>query len=113
MEQAVSYQCKVYDKNGRLIKIISPKEMTIRSENKFFEQKSTKRAVARIKCYRDPKFPTSKEKKFFNRFCIVCKKEFFSRHPYTKYCSHECQKVFYINKKALLTKQEPNKNKSQ
>ena len=100
----MSYECRVYDKTGKLIKIVSPKEMTNRSDKILLTQKSTIRAAARIKGYREPKSPDSHEKKFFNRFCIVCKKEFYSRHPYTKYCSHECQKTYYLNKKVILPK---------
>ena len=73
--------------------------MAVRSDKKLFSQKSTLRAKDRINGYREPKSPNPYNTKFFDRNCVVCRKNFVSRHPYTKYCSHECQKDFYLKQK--------------
>ena len=39
------FNCKVFDKNGNLKKIVRSDEMLSEANNIFFEQKSTRRAV--------------------------------------------------------------------
>ena len=102
----MSYECRIYDKNGNLIKILSPKELINRRDERFFRQKSTMTTTARIRSYRDPKPSDSLKQSLFTRFCIACRKEFYSRRPHTKYCTHECQKIFHAEKKVLLSDQK-------
>ena len=95
----MSYECRVYDKKGELIKVLSPKDISSQSDERIFNQKSTITAKARIKGFRELQPPVNPRRKFFNRVCLFCKKEFFPRHPYAKYCSHECQKLLYLQRK--------------
>ena len=92
----MAFNCKVFDGNGNLKKIIKIKEVLLERENIFFEEKSTKRAVEHIKTLKEPKRDLIRETKFYDRICVVCAEEFHPRHARSKYCSHECQKKNFI-----------------
>ena len=85
------FNCKVFDKNGNLKKIIRSDEMLSEASNTLLEQKSTKRAIQYIKSLTEPKNVT-RGTKFYDMKCVVCDREFHPRHARSKYCSHECQK---------------------
>mgnify|MGYP003690422445 FL=1 len=94
----MAYECKVFDGNGKLIKILRKSQVTKESKE-FFNQPSTKRIRSQINRFKDPAVEVNKNTKFYNKSCAVCKREFHPRHPNSKYCSHECQKILYLAKK--------------
>ena len=94
----MAYECKVYDKNGKLKKILRESQVT-KSSEEFFNQRSTKKASSFINNLKEPANDIKKGTKFYNKTCVVCQKEFHPRHPNSKYCSHECQKTLYLAKK--------------
>jgi hypothetical protein len=93
------FNCKVFDKNGNLKKVIKSDEMLSEASNILLEQKSTKRAVRYIRNLREPKNDTASGTKFYDLRCVVCDREFHPRHARSKYCSHECQKKMSLKKK--------------
>lgn len=95
----MAYECKIFDKKGKLKKVLRGNETISKKTKSFFEQKSTKKAASYIKKLKDPPKEIHHETKFYNKVCIVCDREFHPRHPQTKYCSHECQKELYLKKK--------------
>ena len=96
--EAMAYECKVYDKNGKLKKILRENQLT-KSSEEFLNQRSTKKVSSFINNLKEPATEVKKETRFYNKTCVVCQKEFHPRHPNAKYCSHECQKIFYLAKK--------------
>ena len=94
----MAYECKVFDKNGKLKKILQGNQVTKESKE-FFNQKSTKKIRSQINSFREPAIEENTNTKFYNKICVVCKREFHPRHPNSKYCSHECQKKLYLAKK--------------
>ncbi len=94
----MAYECKVYDKNGKLKKILRGNQVTKESKV-FFNQPSTKKVSSAINSFREPAIEENKNTKFYNKICVVCNREFHPRHPNSKYCSHECQKKLYLEKK--------------
>jgi hypothetical protein len=95
------FNCKVFDKNGNLKKVIRSDEMLSEASNFLLGQKSTKRAVQYIKNLREPKRVTVNGTKFYDMKCVVCEREFHPRHAKSKYCSHECQKKLSLKKKVI------------
>ena len=96
---SMAYECKVYDKNGKLVRIVSGNKIDSKADQILFNQPSTKKAIAFIKKFKDPKNEVPSDTKFYNKLCVVCEKEFHPRHPNSKYCSHECQKELQLKKK--------------
>ena len=94
----MTYECKVYDKNGKLKRVLRKSELT-KSSKDLFNQSSTKKITTFINRLKEPALETKKETRFYNKTCVVCEKEFHPRHPNSKYCSHECQKSLYLNRK--------------
>jgi hypothetical protein len=94
----MAYECKVFDGNGKLIKVLRESQVTKESKE-FFNQTSTKKIRAQINRFKDPAVEENKNTKFYNKNCAVCKTEFHPRHPNSIYCSHECQKFLYLEKK--------------
>ena len=98
----MAYECKVYDKNGKLKKILQGREVISKTSKDFFNQPSTKKAAKFIKIFKDPQNEVNHETKFYDKKCVVCGQEFHPRHRKSKYCSHECQKKLYLkNKKSM------------
>lgn len=97
----MAYECKIFDKKGKLKKVLRGSETLSKEAKSFLEQKSTKKAVSYIKTLREPPKEIHHETKFYNKTCIVCSREFHPRHPQSKYCSHECQKELYLKNKKL------------
>ena len=95
----MTYDCKVFDKNGNLKKVVRSSEKFSRVTKNFLNQKSTKRALSYIKTMKDPKIVTRPKTRFHDKECIVCKMVFHPRHKHAKYCSHECQRKFYKEQK--------------
>ena len=50
----MAYECKVYDKNGKLKKILQGREVISKISKDFFNQPSTKKAATFIKKFKDP-----------------------------------------------------------
>ena len=100
----MAYDCKVYDKNGNLKKIVRSSEKFSGVTKKFLNQKSTKRALAYIRTMKDPKIAPGSKVRFHDKKCIVCKMVFHPRHKYAKYCSYECQHKFYREQKKIRKK---------
>ncbi|GIS85322.1 MAG: hypothetical protein CM1200mP16_16220 [Nitrospina sp.] len=94
----MAYECKVYDKKGKTKKNITKSELT-KSSQEFFNQRSLKKSKLFYKNFKRTRYDVKKGKKFYNKTCVVCQKEFHPRHPNSKYCSHECQKILYLAKK--------------
>ena len=94
----MAYDCKVYDRNGNLKKVVRGSEKNTGATKSFLKQKSTKRALSYIKTMRDPKIEI-KSKVFYDKECVVCKMTFHPRQRQAKYCSYECQHKFYKEKK--------------
>jgi hypothetical protein len=95
----MAYECKVYDKNGKLKKILQGREVISKVSKDFFNQPSTKKAAIFIKKFKDSQNQVSHETKFHDKKCVVCGQEYYPRHAKSKYCSHECQKKLYLKKK--------------
>ena len=96
---SMAYECKIYDKSGKLVKVVSGNKIDSKADKILFDQPSTKKAISFIKKFKDPKKETSNKTKFYNKQCVVCGKEFHPRHPNSKYCSHECQKELQLKKR--------------
>lgn len=88
----MKFECKVFDKNGNLKKIIDPKGV-VNSVDKVLKQKSTQRAIESIRNFRQAK--TRKKTDFREKVCLFCEKKFHPRNNSAKYCSQECQKRYY------------------
>jgi len=101
----MAYECKVYDKNGKLKKIVKESQLA-KNGKEIFNQRSTKKITSFINSFKDPTVEINKNTKFYNKVCVVCKKEFHPRHPNSKYCSHECQKSLYLEKKKVEKKRK-------
>ena len=95
----MAYDCKVYDKNGNLKKIVRSSEKFSGLTKSFLNQKSTKRALPYIRKMKDPKIATGPKVRFHDKECIACKMFFHPRHKHTKYCSYECQHNFHREQK--------------
>ena len=95
----MSYECKIYDKKGKLVKIVSGNNLDLKADQKLFDQTSTKKAIKFIKNFKDPQKEIVPRTKFYNKKCVVCGNEFHPRHPNSKYCSHECQKELQLKKR--------------
>ena len=95
----MAFNCKVFDSNGNLKKVVKTDEILLEKENTFLEKKSTKRAVRFIKNLKEPKNNFARETKFYDSKCVVCGEDFYPRHKRSKYCSHECQKKITLRKK--------------
>ena len=93
------HELKIYDKKGKLKKVLKPEEVERLSNENLLNQSSTITTKKRIKDYREQKPLTQRRTEFYDKKCLVCGKEFHPRHSQTKYCSHECQKRFYFEKK--------------
>tara|TARA_B110000014_G_scaffold241380_1_gene210147 strand:+ start:199 stop:552 length:354 start_codon:yes stop_codon:yes gene_type:complete len=106
--QPMAYECKVYDKNGKLKKIVKESQIT-KSGKEIFNQPSTKKISSFIKSFKEPNIEINKGTKFYNKICVVCNTEFYPRHPNSKYCSHECQKNLYLEKKKAEKKSRKKK----
>jgi hypothetical protein len=100
----MAFNCKVFDKHGKLKKILSSNKILSGSTNDFLNQKSTKRALSSIRTMKDPKVLIGSKLKFHDKVCIVCKGIFHPRHKHTKYCTHECQQKFYREQGKLRKK---------
>lgn len=88
----MKFECKVFDKNGILKKIIKPNDV-VNSVDKVLQQKSTQRAIQSISKFRQARVKTKVD--FSERICLFCEKKFHPRNKSAKYCSLECQKKFY------------------
>ena len=95
----MAYECKIYDKKGKLVKVVSGNNLDSKANKILFDQPSTKKAIEFIKKLKDPQNKTTRNTKFYNKQCVVCGKEFHPRHPNSKYCSHECQKELQLKKR--------------
>ena len=101
----MTYECKVYDKNGKLKKIVKESHIA-KTGREIFNQPSTKKISSFINSFKEPNIKENNNTKFYNKICVVCNTEFHPRHPNSKYCSHECQKNLYLEKKKLAKKRE-------
>jgi cytochrome c len=97
----MAFNCKVFDGNGKLKKIVKINEVLLEKENIFLEKKSTKRAVQHIRTLKEPKCNPIRGTKFYDSKCVVCGGEFHPRHARSKYCSHECQKKITLRRKKI------------
>ncbi len=100
----MAYECKIYDKNGKLKRILRNDEVISKENQSFLNQSSTKKAVSFIKKLKEPQKEANYSTKFYDKKCLVCGQDFHPRHPQSKYCSHECQKNLYLKKKKLKGK---------
>ena len=109
--RSMAYECKIYDKKGKLVRVVSGKKIDLKSDQNLFNQPSTKKAISLIRTFKDPKKESAHNTKFYNKKCVVCAKEFHPRSPIAKYCSHECQKALQLkNGKRGLVKTIKNNN---
>ena len=97
----MAYDCKVFDENGNLKKVVRGSEKFSRVTKNFLNQKSTKQALSYINTMRDPKIVTGSKARFHNKECAVCKMVFHPRRKHIKYCSHECQHKLYKELKII------------
>tara|TARA_B110000467_G_C18151414_1_gene384434 strand:- start:2 stop:331 length:330 start_codon:yes stop_codon:yes gene_type:complete len=95
----MAYDCKVYDQNGKLKKVVKGNKSFTGATKILLKQKSTKRAVSYIKTMRDPKIDIKDKVRFYDNECVVCKMVFHPRQRQAKYCSYECQHKFYKENK--------------
>ena len=96
------FNCKIFDKNGNLKKILRGNDLLSERNDFFLKQKSTKRAVNYINNLKDPKNKPKMGAKFYDKKCVFCGREFHPRQARSKYCSHECQKKIYLMKKQKI-----------
>jgi len=109
VSSSMAYECRIYDKKGKLVRVVSGKKIDSKSDQILFNQPSTKKAIALIRTFKDPKIESANNTKFYNKKCVVCAKEFHPRSPNAKYCSHECQKSLQLkNGKRGLIKTKNN-----
>ena len=94
----MAYDCKVYDQNGNLKKVVKSSKNFTGAAKSFLKQKSTKRALSYIQTMRDPKVVIKNKVRFYDKECIACKMTFHPRQRNAKYCSYECQHKFYKGK---------------
>ena len=92
----MAYECRIYDKKGKLVRVVSGKKIDLKSDKILFNQPSTKKAVSFIRKFKDPKKESIHKTKFYNKKCVVCAKEFHPRSHNAKYCSHKCQKELQL-----------------
>jgi hypothetical protein len=108
---SMAYECKIYDKKGKLVRVVSGKKIDLKSDKILFNQPSTKKAISLIRTFKDPRKEGDHNTKFYDKRCVVCAKEFHPRSPNAKYCSHECQKALQLkNRKRGLLKTKKNNN---
>jgi hypothetical protein len=100
----MAYDCKIFDKNGNLKKIVRVSKELSGTTNDFLNQKSTKRALSSIRTMKEPKIGIGTKRKFHDKVCIVCKSLFHPRHKHTKYCTHECQHKLYREQNKIRKK---------
>ena len=96
VSSSMAYECRIYDKKGKLVRVVSGKKIDSKSDQILFNQPSTKKAISLIRTFKDPKKESANNTKFYNKKCVVCAKEFHPRSPNAKYCSHECQKALQL-----------------
>ena len=96
---SMAYECKIYDKKGKLVRVVSGKKIDLKSDQILFNQPSTKKAISLIRTFKDPRKESAHNTKFYDKRCVVCAKEFHPRSPNAKYCSHECQKALQLKKR--------------
>ena len=108
---SMAYECKIYDKKGKLVRVVSGKKIDLKSDQILFNQPSTKKAISLIRTFKEPRKKISHNTKFYDKRCVVCAKEFHPRSPNAKYCSHECQKKLQLkNQKRGIIKTIKNNN---
>jgi hypothetical protein len=95
----MAYECRIYDKKGKLVKVVSGNKLDLKADQTLLNQPSTKKAISFIRKFKDSKSESVYNTKFYDKKCVVCEKEFHPRHPNSKYCSHECQKKLQLKKK--------------
>jgi hypothetical protein len=101
VSKPMAYECRIYDKKGKLVKVVSGNKLDSKADQILLNQTSTKKAISFIRKFKDPKKESVHDTKFYNKKCVVCEKEFHPRHPNSKYCSHECQKELQLKKKRV------------
>jgi hypothetical protein len=96
VSSSMAYECRIYDKKGKLVRVVSGVKIDSKSDQILFNQPSTKKAISSIRKLKDPKKESTHNTKFYDKNCVVCSKEFHPRSPNAKYCSHECQKELQL-----------------
>ena len=96
VSNSMAYECRIYDKRGKLVRVVSGKKIDSKSDQILFNQPSTKKAISLIRKFKDPSKENAHNTKFYDKRCVVCVKEFHPRSPNAKYCSHECQKALQL-----------------
>ena len=66
----MAYECKIYDKKGKLVKIVSGNNLDSKADQKLFDQPSTKKAIEFIKNLKDPKKEVKTEGKKYAKQMI-------------------------------------------
>ena len=97
-QEIMVYECRIFNGKGKLKKIMGSKEIQALSDKRLFSQKSTQKAQKNISNFKDVK-KEQKQIVFHNNQCVFCGKMFHPRHQSTKYCSHECQRSYYLERK--------------
>jgi hypothetical protein len=75
----MAYECKVFDENEKLIKILK-KSQVAKESKEFFNQSSTKYFLSKIDRFKDPAVEENKNTKFCNKNYAVCKRKFHPRY---------------------------------
>ncbi len=95
----MAYECRIYDSKGNLKKVHQNKDIKSRSTEKLLGQKSTRKARRFVENFKQGESPDARARKFHDKRCVQCGNTFHARHKAAKYCSHECQKKFYYEKR--------------
>ena len=95
----MAYECRIYDNKGKLKKIYKDKDLGPTSADKLLKQKSTRKARHFIENFKQDENLESGSGRFHDKQCNQCGNRFHARHRAAKYCSHECQKKFYYEKR--------------
>ncbi len=95
----MAYECRIYDGKGKLKKVHHVKDIKSTSADKLLKQKSTRKARRFVENFKQGGNAPSRSGTFHEKQCCQCGNPFHARHKAAKYCSHECQKKFYYEKR--------------
>ena len=71
VSSSMAYECRIYDKKGKLVRVVSGKKIDSKSDQILFNQPSTKKAIALIRTFKDPKIESANNTKFYNKKCTL------------------------------------------
>lgn len=101
------YECKVYNPNGKLKKIITPKHLKKRFWDHFIKDPLNRIRFTNYHEGKEKKPTPSRAQIRHPKPCKWCKKLFTPSHPKVKSCSSKCKTEYlndYFKKRRILIK---------